>query len=178
MLRTPNDAWRLSALCGLGIRDLGPRFVSAASSELPKFFGPRASFWRMLRTEVRGGGFPSKMPFFASPFGGDFSRGGPNIQALAMGKGSFFHFCLTLFSLSHCFELGGMFFSSFPVCCMVERGGGRVARSAGLYLHECHHPDYEAPPVPQRFQRPQPVDSEAANWNLRGGPLRPFGLVG
>ncbi|CAJ1395052.1 unnamed protein product [Effrenium voratum] len=32
--------------------------------------------------------------------------------------------------------------------------------SERLYLHECHHPDYEAPPVPQRFQRPQPVDSE------------------
>lgn len=32
------------------------------------------------------------------------------------------------------------------------------ATSDRLYLHESHHPEYEAPPIPQRYQRPVPKD--------------------
>ncbi|CAE7311044.1 SMM1, partial [Symbiodinium necroappetens] len=36
-----------------------------------------------------------------------------------------------------------------------------VPRNSGrLYLHESVHPDYEAPPAPQRFQRPTATDAE------------------
>lgn len=34
-----------------------------------------------------------------------------------------------------------------------------VPRTSGrLYLHECHHPDYVAPPLPKRYQRPTLLD--------------------
>jgi len=42
-----------------------------------------------------------------------------------------------------------------------------------LYLHESFHPDYEAPPPPQRYVRPVPTDEEGNPLPLAPRPPRP-----
>merc|ERR1712107_214518 len=42
-----------------------------------------------------------------------------------------------------------------------------------LYLHECHHAEYEAPPMPKRFERASSVDEDGNPLPVQPRPPRP-----